>query len=132
VLSPAQVPRIGDRPVEDYFESRPESIIIPEQNEKPWLSRRSRRIDFARRDAYNRHLGELGEQFTIEIEKQRLRSVGRNDLAARVEWVARTCGDGIGFDVLSFDANDESEQFIEVKTTGLGKHFPFHVTANEV
>ena len=26
----------------------------------------------------------------------------------------------------------ESEQFIEVKTTGLGKHFPFYVTANEV
>jgi hypothetical protein len=43
-----------------------------------------------------------------------------------------TCGDGVGFDVLSFDENDEAEQFIEVKTMGLGKHFPFYVTANEV
>ena len=43
-----------------------------------------------------------------------------------------TCGDGVGFDVLSFDETDDSEQFIEVKTTGLGKHFPFYVTANEV
>ena len=34
--------------------------------------------------------------------------------------------------MLSFDTNDDSEQFIEVKTTGLGKLFPFYVTANEV
>jgi Protein NO VEIN, C-terminal len=46
--------------------------------------------------------------------------------------VAVTCGDGVGSDILSFDENDESERFIEVKTTGLGKHFPFDVTANEV
>jgi len=32
----------------------------------------------------------------------------------------------------SFDGADESEHLIEVKTTGLGKHFPFYVTANEV
>ena len=46
--------------------------------------------------------------------------------------MAVTCGDGVGFDVLSFDEGDESERLIEVKTTGLGKHFPFYVTANEV
>ena len=56
----------------------------------------------------------------------------RDDLAAKVEWVAETCGDGLGFDVLSFDEADDSEWWIEVKTTGLGKHFPFYVTANEV
>ncbi len=43
-----------------------------------------------------------------------------------------TCGDGVGFDILSFDESDESELWIEVKTTGLGKHFPFYVTANEI
>ena len=58
--------------------------------------------------------------------------MSREDLAAKVEWVAVTCGDGVGFDVLSFDEGDDSERFIEVKTTGLGKHFPFYVTANEV
>jgi hypothetical protein len=38
----------------------------------------------------------------------------------------------VGFDVLSFDEADDSEWWIEVKTTGLGKHFPFYVSANEV
>jgi hypothetical protein len=33
---------------------------------------------------------------------------------------------------LGFDETDEGERFIEVKTTGLGKHFPFYVTTNEV
>ena len=48
---------------------------------------------------------------------------------ARVEWARRDIGDGLGFDVLSFDDADDSERCIEVKTTGLGKFFPFYVTA---
>ncbi len=38
----------------------------------------------------------------------------------------------MGFDVLWFDEQDASERFSEVKTTGLGKFFPFCVTPNEV
>ena len=72
----------------------------------------------------NRLLGQLGEKFTVEIERKRLLECGRDDLAATVEWVAMTCGDGVGFDVLSFHEADDSERFIEVKTTGLGKRLP--------
>ncbi len=57
---------------------------------------------------------------------------GRDDLVRKVRWVAVEIGDGLGFDVLSFDDQDESEKLIEVKTTGLGKFFPFYVTGNEV
>jgi hypothetical protein len=132
ILNPPSVPRIEDRPVEEYFEVGPERMIVPSADDKPWLSRRGRRIDFARRDAANRHLGQLGEKFAIEIERRRLLSAGRDDLAAKIEWVAETCGDGVGFDVLSFDESGDSERFLEVKTTGPGKHFPFYVTATEV
>ena len=75
-------------------------------------------------------LRELG--FAVEVERRRLLEAGRDDLAARVEWIAETYGDGLGFDVLSLDGVDDSEWWIEVKTTGLGKHFPFYVSANEV
>jgi hypothetical protein len=132
VLNPVAAPRVEERLVEDYFEDRPEQIIVVSGENKPWLSRRGKKIDFARRDATNRLLGQLGEKFAVEIEKRRLLFYGRDDLAVKVERVSITCGDGVGFDVLSFDENDEAEQFIEVKTTGLGKHFPFYVTANEV
>ncbi len=41
-------------------------------------------------------------------------------------------GDGLGFNVLSFDEADDSERKVEIKATGLGKFFPFYVTSNEV
>jgi hypothetical protein len=49
-----------------------------------------------------------------------------------VVWAARDIGDGLGFDILSFDEADDSERMLEVKATGLGKFFPFYVTSNEV
>ena len=57
---------------------------------------------------------------------------GRDDLAKKVDWVSQSRGNGLGFDVLSFDEEDESDRWIEVKTTTYGKHFPFYVSANEV
>jgi hypothetical protein len=47
-------------------------------------------------------------------------------------WASQDIGDGLGFDILSFDDADDSERLLEVKTTGLGKSFPFYVTSNEV
>jgi len=49
----------------------------------------------------------------------------------RLEHVAKTQGDGLGFDVLSFDA-DGRERLIEVRTTAFGKETPFFITKNEV
>jgi hypothetical protein len=46
--------------------------------------------------------------------------------------VSETVGDGLGYDVLSVEAVDESEKLIEVKTTGLGKYTLFYVTGVEV
>ena len=50
---------------------------------------------------------------------------------SRIYIVAPEIGDGLGFDVPSFDDVDESEKLLEVKTTGLGKFFPFYVSGNE-
>jgi hypothetical protein len=133
ILSPKQVPPVHEAAsTESVFVERPEIKWAVNAAEKPWLSRRGRRVDFAYRDAHNRDLGILGEKFAIEVERRRLLESGRDDLAAKVEWVSQTCGDGVGFDVLSFDEADDGEAWIEVKTTGLGRHFPFLVTANEV
>ena len=78
------------------------------------------RFDFVARDAANRDLGRRGEEFVVEFERKRLHDGGRRDLAQRIEWTAQVRGDGAGYDVQSFNA-DESARLIEVKTTGLGK-----------
>jgi hypothetical protein len=132
VVKPSTSPKLIAPNLELVIEPPPDHIVAPRSREKPWLTRRGRRIDFAEVDALNRHLGQLGEEFVVDVERHRLLSLGRDDLAAKVQWVAQTIGDGLGFDVLSFDDADDSERFLEVKTTGLGKFFPFYVTINEV
>ncbi len=90
------------------------------------------KVDFVRRDAENRRLGRLGEEFVVDLERRRLHDEARRpDLAKKVEWTADVKGDGAGYDITSFD-EDGSPRYIEVKTTGLGKAFPFYVSSNEL
>ena len=131
-LNPAQVQQISAPNLDQIIEAPPEKTIAPTTTGKPWLSRKARKIDFAERDAANRHLGKLGEQFVFDLERYRLKAAGRDDLAQRVVWASQDIGDGLGFDILSFDDADDTERMLEVKTTGLGKFFPFYVTGNEV
>jgi hypothetical protein len=131
-LNPQQAPAPVKLDLDTIIEDPPAEIIGPSVGNKPWLSRKGRKIDFAERDARNRHLSKLGEEFVVNLERYRLAMARRDDLSQKVKWVAEDIGDGLGFDVLSFDDQDESEKLIEVKTTGLGKFFPFYVTSNEV
>src|SRR5262249_10888164 len=131
-VNPDKAPAADVLDLDRFIEDPPVEIIGPKEAGKPWLSRRGRQIDFAQRDALNRQLAKLGEEFVVHLERHRLRLAGRDDLSRKVLWAAVEIGDGLGFDVLSFDDRDESEKLIEVKTTGLGKCFPFYVTSNEV
>jgi hypothetical protein len=87
--------------------------------------------DYIAREARNSTLGIAGEEFVVRFEHWRLNKLGKNKLAERVEHVSQTKGDGLGYDVLSFDT-DGKERFIEVKTTAFGKETPFFVTRNEL
>jgi hypothetical protein len=131
-LNPTQPKPVSKPSLEDVIEDPPEKIFAPSATKKPWHARKARKIDFAELDAANRRLGKLGEEFVFELEKHRLLLTGRDDLAQRVVWASRDIGDGLGFDILSFDEADDSERMLEVKATGLGKYFPFYVTNNEV
>ena len=87
--------------------------------------------DYLEQEARNASLGLAGEEFVVGYERWRLTSIGKDKLADKVEHVAVTQGDGLGFDVLSFDASG-GDRFIEVKTTSFGKETPFFITRSEV
>ncbi len=87
--------------------------------------------DYLAREAQNRSLGLAGETFVVEFERWRLGQLGEKKLADRVEHVSQSLGDGLGYDVLSFDT-DGRERLIEVKTTSFGKGTPFFVTDGEL
>lgn len=87
--------------------------------------------DYIEREAHNASLGLAGEKFVVRYERWRLTSLGEERLANKIDHVSVTQGDGLGFDVLSFDANGR-QRLIEVKTTSFGKETPFFITRNEV
>ncbi|MBP6597288.1 MAG: DUF3883 domain-containing protein [Arenimonas sp.] len=89
------------------------------------------RRDYIEREARNRSLGLAGELFVLDYEARRLHSIGRKKLSDRVEHVSRTKGDGLGYDILSFEESGK-ESFIEVKTTSSSSLTPFFISANEL
>lgn len=92
----------------------------------------ARKTNFVQREALNRALGEQGESFVVEFEKQRLTSAGHEDLVKEVKWVSKENGDGLGYDVRSINIENDQELHIEVKTTQSGRFQPFYISANEV
>jgi hypothetical protein len=93
--------------------------------------RNSVKRNYLKTEAENRSLGVAGEEFVLQYEHARLWRAGKRRLAEQVEHVAKTQGDGLGYDILSFEASGQ-ERLIEVKTTRFGEFTPFFASRNEV
>lgn len=89
------------------------------------------RRDYLAQEARNRSLGRAGELFVLELEARRLHAAGRKALSERIEHVAASQGDDLGYDVHSFE-EDGRDRLIEVKTTAFGELTPFYVSRNEL
>lgn len=87
--------------------------------------------DYLAREAANRSLGFAGEEFILNYEHWNLIRLGKSKLADQVTHVSNTLGDGLGYDILSFDVTGK-ERYIEVKTTTFGKETPFYISKNEI
>ncbi|MFO7606878.1 MAG: DUF3883 domain-containing protein [Desulfurivibrionaceae bacterium] len=114
----------------DVLETAPEKNIFPPHPETREYTPRF--YDFAEREVSNRRMGERGEEFALQFERHRLTLLNRNDLAKEVEWTSKKQGDGAGYDIRSFNPENEEELFIEVKTSNCGKYQPFFISENEV
>ena len=132
VSEPAPVPTVDDilaslvdPPVPDadratYRPSVSSERVRPQQG-----------LNYLAIEAANRSLGAAGEEFVRRFEVPRLVRAGQDRLATRVERVSETPGDGLGYDVLSFETSGR-ECLIEVKTTSHGAATPFFVTRREL
>jgi hypothetical protein len=101
------------------------------EDTRPAYARRAVKRDYFERESRNRSLGKAGELFIVQFEQWRLAQLGVGQLADGVRHVAEVDGDGLGYDVLSFEP-DGRERFIEVKTTAHDAATPFFVSSNEV
>lgn len=132
VLDTVAAPQPGSIDVASCEVTAPERDLELPHESSPPKQRRARKFDQASKDAANRKLGRAGEDFIVQRERWYLRSQGRTDLAEKVEWVSDTRGDGLGYDILSFDPATGAEIYIEVKTTNCGQDFPFYASQGEV
>ncbi|HHJ20433.1 MAG TPA: DUF3883 domain-containing protein [Gammaproteobacteria bacterium] len=112
------------------LEDAPEREEFP--TEKKDREFNPRKYNFAERESVNRKLGEAGEAFVIDYERNRMERAGREDLIEEIEWTSKDKGDGAGYDIRSFKPERDEELFIEVKTTNSGKYQPFYISENEV
>lgn len=94
-------------------------------------TRSVRGVNYLELEARHGDLGRAGEELVLRYERAWLASHGMESLADKVEHVSVTQGDGLGFDVLSFDT-DGRERWLEVKTTRYGRYTPFFATRREV
>jgi hypothetical protein len=94
-------------------------------------TKRPFRRNYLEIESRNQSLGLAGEKLVLEFEHERLWRVGKRELANRIEHVSNTQGDGLGFDILSFE-DDGRERLIEVKTTRFGESTPFFASKSEV
>lgn len=111
--------------------SIPGTLLPAEPPILPSRKRSGRHIDYGLLQEENRRLGTAGEQLVVAFEQKQLSESGHSDLAQRVRWAARDDGDGLGYDVLSFDS-DGHRRYIEVKTTALGAETPFYISSAEL
>jgi hypothetical protein len=124
---PAAVPSVEDLLARMEAPPSPEEARGRRVAEPP----RQVKVNYLALEASNASLGRAGEEFVVNFERARLIHAGKGKLADRVEHVALIQGDGLGFDVRSFEANG-GDRLIEVKTTTYGKYIPFFVTRNEL
>lgn len=88
-------------------------------------------VNYIQNSIENKRIGDLGELWVLEYERERLIKNGKNKLAAKVKHVAKDKGDGLGYDILSYSI-DGKEKLIEVKTTKGRFNSTFYVTRNEL
>jgi hypothetical protein len=114
--------------------SAPDVVKAPEEvfGTAEWTPRSiGIKRDYIYRDQLNLALGLNGERAAVRYERTRLTSLGRPDLAEKVEHISETQGDGLGYDVKSFEI-DGADRHIEVKTTTHSAETAFFVSDNEV
>jgi hypothetical protein len=126
---PAAVPSVGV--LLARMEDPPTTKEVPRHRAHDARRPNAANVNYLALEASNASLGRAGEELVVNYERARLIHAGKGKLADRVEHVAVTQGDGLGFDVRSFEA-DGGDRLIEVKTTTYGKYVPFFVTRNEL
>jgi len=105
---------------DDYDISLINMEIVPPNHltgKSPKGKTKFKKPDYEKEAKKLKRLGDRGEKIVMDLEIEKLKNAGRNDLAEKVERVSLK-SDALGYDILSFEPNGK-KKFIEVKATSM-------------
>ncbi|WP_426349384.1 DUF3883 domain-containing protein [Alloiococcus sp. CFN-8] len=87
-------------------------------------------VDYIEEAKRNKEIGDSGEEYVYQYERLRIKKykLGKNK---QVQRIAKIYGDGLGYDILSYDEQGH-EIYIEVKTTSGPEKGSIYITSNEL
>ena len=87
-------------------------------------------VDHIDKAESQKKIGDEGEEFVYQIEREKVKKykLSKDKI---VRWVSKLDGDGLGYDILSYDKQG-NPIFIEVKTTTGSENGNIYITANEL
>lgn len=92
----------------------------------------AKKVDFSAVNEENMALGNAGEVFALDWERNRLKKLNVSfDILEEVIHFSRQFGDGAGYDILSRKDDNYELLYIEVKTTKGNLNTPFYMSENE-
>lgn len=111
-----------------------EKTELNKQKTKPKQIMKPVKIDFNKINEAKTDFGRRCEEIIYEYEKQRLKQEGMEEKAEEVIWASKEIGDGLGYDIESFEKRNGTYEkiYIEVKGTDKKDTEPFDVTTNEI
>lgn len=86
--------------------------------------------DWYKRNKLNADIGKIGEHLVFEFEKNKLLDLGKYELVSKIKHVSKI-NDSLGYDIASYDEND-NQIFIEVKSTTGKMLSDIFITQNEL
>ena len=117
----------------EYLEAEEKEIAVKNFNlqaKKNPVHLKGTHVDYIQEAKVNKALGEAGEEFVYQYERRQVKkyNLGKKKQVRRV---AKLDGDGLGYDILSYDKKG-NEKYIEVKTTSGKEEGSIFITANEL
>jgi len=97
------------------------------KQEKVDVQLEGKHVNFASIQKKRTHVGKIGEEIVIKYEMKNL----PKSLKDKVTHASVEEGDGLGYDILSYDENGK-DKYIEVKTTTGDWFKPFYATQHEL
>lgn len=94
------------------------------------LKKVGRKTDYIGKAKNQQDIGYAGEIFAIKVLSNSLVEKGLKSLADKINHVSKSIGDGLGYDILTYDEQG-NDIFVEVKTTTMGINSPFYMSASE-